>query len=190
MEPGHRIGSLLGRLGFQSGIRRLSKLASRLPAHPALSPGLQGLLGLAAAIAVGTWADHQNQLRADERWHEGHRPSRAVWVSSLARFGFQPLSGIEALHRIVRTLPTNVDPQAGAWIDRASGHVTVFDSETSEPWVLERRGTSVKPGDWEPLGRGWDGLEAALARLEGLKPESPKAQGLRPIAVDSRALQY
>ena len=159
---------------------------------------------LAAALALGCWADDLAERRHMESWVRTRSPSERVWMAALGAEGF-PRVGHEALgRRLARGLPSLAEPPGSVWASvdgrwiaiylarEETGVEAVFHADRSILAELVSALTSSRtgrvrrsipkaldsrlPGAWRPIGRGWPAFEEALRLAQA-------AQKSRPLAV-------
>ena len=178
----------IARLAFFKGV---SNRVRALPKGPDSKRRILGIACFLLALFLAAWARQIAEVTALSSWLNSHHPSEMLWQQILALDGFNPVKEEHLLHQALRTLPLNLDEPGSVWMTADNGWIAVFQ-DTSPSETVFTMSPSQPPLQWEPLGTGWIGFEAALRRAQwaaaaGKKVAPPKPQAVRE---DPRAIRY
>ena len=166
---------------------RIQKLPiPRFKASPQHKRSLRALVVLLIAGALGLKAHELTSAESRAAWERAHPPSPVVWRYALGSRGFREIIDPDALHRAARTLPSQAEPEGSVWISSDSW-VTVYAPSEEGGLRIYCTRCKPKPLHWTLQGKGWVGLETALASLASAPRSAPSARG---PARDPLEIQY
>jgi len=197
-----------GGFRLPPGVRRLSERAASV--HRELRTALKGVVLLAAALGLGSWAEGHSSESALRRWRQAHPPSVALWTQVLAAGAWAEVRDEPLRRRLLHEFPGRADSEGETWAASGGGLLARVGRDPEGVRVWARPGALPDPAPirrkrsragsapqkiaasqphWEPWGNGWD----ALQRVMNLPVEAPRA---RPGAVaqapwaDPRELRF
>ena len=152
---------------------------------------------LLAAIFLASWAHSSSQAEAVLNWERTHVPSEKLVQVALQSRGLRRMEEGKVLNKVLRELPVSLDEKSAIWMTSDSNWVAYYldpDQATqAQVFCLE---CSTPPSPWQPVGLGWQGLEAALVGLDQRlasyrAPAKAKGERVRPkVWRDPRAVVY
>jgi hypothetical protein len=153
------------------------------------------------SIILGVWAYQTCCEETSLEWQKRHFPGPAVWKTGLQSEGYLWLQKQEQLSRALKNLPSRLDTGNKAWQSSGTKGQPVWwaiygvAGDSSDPLIFCVK-CSDPPKTWEPVGEGWSGFEAVIAKahdqshLYPLETKEKKAVVGRQEFFDPREIRY
>jgi len=150
------------------------------------------------SIILGIWAYQTCCEETSLEWQKRHFPGAAVWKTGLQSEGYLLLQKQEPLSRALKNLPSRLDNGNKAWQSSGTKGQPVWwaiygvSGDSSDPLIFCVR-CSDPPKNWEPVGEGWSGFEAVIAKAHDqshLYPPEKKTIVRHQEFFDPREIRY
>ena len=188
----------------QDALPRLRRrLAERYPRwfgaeiSPAARRRRLGLALLVLSLGLGAWAYEASTDDALWGWKSRHFPSNDAWSSALGSRGYQSVTQADRLNRVLRTLPSQLDVSGSVWSTTDQNWIAIYPRDAGEGTgapVLYCYLCEELPLAWNPEGRGWDGFDQTIIKMDrglpALRGRKPKKSQKREEYHDPRELRY